>query len=461
MQSLSVDVLRYLLDWIDSPIDLLQFRQVSTVTLTVVNSEYIQRRVITFLGLHLSLTNDPKVQWDRAYYELTKIQPQHHQQELLFILLKYLPGSLISEWLDVHRPIVDLRMMANTLHFDLVPELRRHHVLLNTGAISPILLTPRVLFEEEYVPEQCFHLIRSLFREPSCPWWLLIWLNKTYRFIEVAEYQVIDLRKNYLLAAYLRVATQVNLTTDQVLDRIAFIFHHASLLRFDTNHYKRVLEIVCELDSVVVIQHLLDVATPNAQVRVGKRLHKYRLTLGPNLSKHLVAHNLTNNQVHQAIQVFLQLSDKECMPRPFWIQLFQHPLVTTEALVTQIIPKILESIRYQYLIHLELRESIWELWGISRVEIFLDPRSLSFTDNFYDTLYVLTLLPYNNTPSSDYFTLLVRLARHYRSSLYSVLAKHITKHQPELGSDMTLWKNLLRAGEYYLVTVLMYYSVWG
>jgi hypothetical protein len=397
--------------------------------------------------------------------------------EYIPIMLKYLPAAPIVEWVEIHHPFIPMTELGKSNRFELVQDLAR----LADPELYQKLKSMKDLPEDqdvtldllsEIIDAGIDELFYALLENPGCSLQLLIRLNWTYKFVDLADL-VSDLGDgtNTTFAECLSRVTHAQLTEQQSRYRIKFLLDHAPQFSLDiAANFEDVHGIVMDLDSEVLLQCLLNRSSVDIQ-QVYTVFSNYYLTLGSNLARWL----LTDDTEFEKILTKFYHDDLELEePPPVYVAILQDPRVPQRFLVNYAMPKISAWIRHR----LEVRRSssgprskelkswstlrYWARWGITNPVLFLDPQPLDYIHPFYDGLELLSQLPYSNERDSLYFRCLVRMRLQWEVSNpnpydSNYLADYINNH-PELGEDKVLWRNLVLAGNHFLVTVLMLYS---
>jgi hypothetical protein len=477
MDSLPVEAVQQFLDYVEKPSDLVAFHRLSAAQSTAVTADYWRHRVSTLLGVPILPAN---VYWAVLYSKLVRI----HGAKILPLLMEYqVPRSIILDWLAVSPTAIESEWITKFSRYDLVLDSARrnnpllHEIITNLevsdfGSDNPLWLQLQTLFHSISLyrgDSEIYRLFYILLQDPNCPLSVIIQVDFTYKLTALADYWLTstDGQDHDNLVLCLKAAQGSKLTQVQALGRVIFILNQTTIytsgIRFELSVFLPVSFII-RCDSPMILFLFTRLLDNERQLSIQKSLF-YSLTyLKPKLAK-LVAATLTPLHLSIALGNFLATPKYDLKPSSFYSGLFQHPLVTFDVLVTQIMPKLLPKITLSRSDE-GWRQTIdnWNKWGITDTNIFLDPRTQPFIDGFYDVLYLLLSVPYSSNPQSKYFKLLLRLDKwkvplKEDSTEDEVLARYITQ-QPQLGADKVLWRNLVKAGKYFLVTTLLRYSIY-
>jgi hypothetical protein len=457
MDTVPVDVVKYMLDNVTDTNDLVAFHRLSKIYSSVVDDPYWRQRVSRLLSLPLQPAD---VQWNELYYHLMKAKATAY---LSFLLRYQVPASVIVEWVTINHPPHIVRDLGLTSRFELIPELV---TLVDPGNVDISELQPtdpRVLqLLNQLQRLNLYELFERLLRNSHCPMSILTELDDIYHFIKLAEYRAVATqgRKiSYLrsLLLTLRRHGGVPLTKTEMIARIDFILERAPSFRLDSDYSERVLDMVKDVDFGILFLRL-------DPVHIQDLLYPIRYELHDQLAKILVR-TLNPKQIHKEVQLILDVSVNDA-PTAFDSQVLQHPSIDQEYLISVIMPKLFVRIQaYQRAaegedsdeedVELESATSLWKKWGITNPDIFLDPRTYGYINNYQDILELLSEVPYSNDPASGYFVFLLRLEVTDDTALNDYIGD---EEDQKLGEDKTLWRNLVAAGKYDLVITLLKYA---
>jgi hypothetical protein len=467
MDTISKEVLQYMLDFIETPGEVVQFHRLCTWSSTVVNSDYWRCRVSRLLSVEMPSVTIP---WSQVCYELVSTQVE----EWLTIVLKYLPREVILEWVTVNSVPIDLKVVSSSLRFDVVQDLSRlanPTIYLFGKNLSNVSQKEWEVWEQHLEGSGILDLFLDLLHQPTTPLLLLVELNQTYKFTELAEAQFIATRDDYqLLPRYFTAISP--LPMGQALTKTMFLLTSTPRINYRPGDMRLSVQLLLLTDSPLVLYCLADGSASGTQEWIEERLYANMYRLGPNLAKRVVT-TLTPEQVHIEVQDLLTSDPEDWVSTPFYACLLQR--LSPEVLITQVMPGLVPEIKENIQENVEClkiltegldivdrRRELWETltlwknWGISDIHIFLDPRTIPFIDPFYDILRLLTMVGYSNAVSSQYFTFLVRLEMGDNQS--EALSDYIASIEPRLGIDTVLWANLVEAGKHSLVSRLTSYS---
>jgi hypothetical protein len=447
MDSLSVEVVRYLLDFVSDPRDLVIVHRLSTTYAKAVDSEYWHRRVCRQLDIPFLF--DATVRWNQVYRELyTSGNP-------LRVMMEYKVSKLaILEWMEINTPVIELSWLTKYHRYDLVEDFARLYdpefYAKMDDSVKPL---PSKSLSKLVV------LFQGLLGDPLCPMDVICRFNDKYQFIQRAESALITHGNPYEVGRLFLFAEAPLLSAEQSLSRVIYVLSLLPVLSFESNQAELTLIVVEYTDSSLVFSLLLEPCSAETQMYVKEQLYSRRTSLDTELSQ-LIIGGMTLQQVQEDITAFLSTSpplDHES----YYGQLFHHPSVDREFLITRIMPHIYPQIRD--LIAIQGQDdktplAYWKEWNITDVDIFLDPRTISFIDPFFDTFQLLTKVSYSSDPASKYFTFLSRLPDCVTCGQTKVLRDYIVR-QPELMTDKVLWRNLLIAGKSSLVTAILEHAI--
>jgi hypothetical protein len=192
MDTVPVDVVKYMLDNVVDTQDLVAFHRLSNTYAQAVDPSYWRHRVSKLIGIEIPpITN---LLWNDLYYQLTKTQPHNY----LRIMLRYpLPNWVFIEWAATNNPPDIVPALKHTTRFDLIPQLVEFvYVPLYLRAKSldmseleptdPVVTELRKTLEEF----QLFRLFLILLPNPNCPLSVIAELNNIYHFVKGVEHIV-------------------------------------------------------------------------------------------------------------------------------------------------------------------------------------------------------------------------------------------------------------------------------
>jgi hypothetical protein len=436
MDTISLDVLQYLLDFVETGDDLVQFRRMSKVSTQVVDDNYWRHRISKLL--ELSITMVPYlVNWSQVYQKLVT----RPATEWFPIILEYLPAPTVLEWIDIHQPTIDLNLVVTLSRFDLIVDLVRLEYSRDTSSFGRL---------------EGIYLL--LLANHQCPLEVLVELNHTYQFIQRAA-QPIKLKVHLgyrKLKPYIEAAESIH-----DLSRIVYIVDSIPFLSFQGSYAWITRTAVKRIDSPLLLLYLLSKSTPDNRRKTEETIYMLRSALGERLGS-IVITTMTPQQVREDVQEYVRTPSRPSSGG-FYYCLLQHPAVSRDVLITQIMPKFEHWVRqeagrfardrkrmdiHQGVYHTEYWGTlpVWAEWGITDFTIFLDPRTVVYVAPFYDTLHLLTLVPYSNDPNSQYFQLLLRLPNVNDTHRKMILTHYIRDTQPLLATDEVLRQNLTAVG---------------
>jgi hypothetical protein len=478
MDTVPTEVLRYMLDNVSDPDDLVAFHRLSSVYTSTVDSEYWRHRVSQLLSVPIPPT--PNVQWNTIYDKLVKLG--NPAKYLLTLLNSNVPDSVILEWVSANQPTNLLAVLTTTTRFELIPRLvpfvdLKFSTQISTTSISELVPTDPLVAQLRNRLDKLdlYNLFQALLSNPMCPLEVIVALDDSYHFITLAEYQLISSggRKVRYLQRCLKHATREEIyrNEEEIAAKVDFILQRAPAFRLDGDYQDVVMDMVLRLDSTILFLQLLSDSTPQ---HIHYLLYTLRYELLPNPAELLVS-VLSVEQIAEEVQIILNSSIDD-QPTPFDAYVLQHPSIDREYLISEIMPVLFRHVRdyiYEGMTLYgendehddQIRKSldIWQRWGITDPDIFLDPRTYDYIDNYYDILRLLSEVPYDSNPTSKYFSLLLRLDvddGEYFATNREDFAHYIQEYQPELGDDQTLWRNLVAAGKYSLVLTLLKYAAY-
>jgi hypothetical protein len=412
METLSTDVAHYLLDLLHDPADLVRVHRLCKRCAEILNQEYWCHRVAILL--HLSISPTSGILWNITYRELTTVTPESY---LLILLGNNLPKPVILDWVAANRPILEWQWLIEFSRFDLVVDLIRlsDPEYPDYQSISRYPHTPYSIGVQDFF----YNLIST----PTCPLEVLRELEDTYHLLRLAfELFANTEGQDSRLTQFLDSSQNSALSLEQQRTRLKLVLSYLPMFSLASRYAVTVLKAVIALDSVMLLTLLLKKYSSHNQEWISMALWERRLKLQPRLVRYVVD-SLSLLQVQKELNDILF---SYCLVHSdFYAILFQHSSITNEVLITRIMPKVSVAIntsirvnvrnrcmqgaqgKYDYKMHQAIR--LWQQWGIVELDIFLDPRTLQYVDSFYDTLYLLSLLPYSNDSDSDYFSVLCRL----------------------------------------------------
>ena len=354
-------------------------------------------------------------------------------------LLLYLPAVSILEWLEQGNWVV-----AKEIGREVIIQRRRYELVL--PALEHQLMGPGWAFE-------------ILLADNHCPLRVLAAVSQKYDPRKTRKIAYLNDSSFKIAKKLLKAAAASVLSVSQVLQRTILLEKYLEI------GYNDKMSIAVANNSIAQVCYYINTASVDIIQHRFNSILTYPVFLTPDMTGYnigkIVVTSYTDAMFASQLQTWFKfdIGSASRDKKSFYTAFLEDPRLSRERLIAEIIPKIVKNAN-----HRESGESYVSQWirlGVD-LTVFLDSRLTKYLsrEDIYDMLTIYTkTFPYSSSIDSPFFTLLTyiptyRVRVNYISSPDGSLA-HLEKHEPRLATDKVLLRNLVKNGNFFIVTVIL------